>query len=384
MRKIRLCSIQPHAERGGSDQALLRMLRSLPRDEFECHMVVPGEPPLRAQLDAAAVQVHVVPMRRISGSHRLIDWVSYALAWPLTVFRLVALFRRINVDVVHTNSFHSWYGWAAAAIARRPHVWHGREIVVQSRAALALERFLIVRFSARVLSMSQAIADQLPGVDVTVVHETPDPGEFDPSRAGHFRARAGIRDDVRLVGAAGRVDTWKGFDVLLDTFALVHAARDDVRLVIAGGTVRGKEALHEQLGARAAETAGVHWVGPRDDMPELLADVDLFVLPSTEPEPYGLVLVEALMSGAPVVATDAGGPREILADAEPGSGHLVPVRDAPAMADAIITVLDQQPTTSTARRAARHPRRAPEPERFAAIFRAVADRTTGGANGPVG
>jgi glycosyltransferase involved in cell wall biosynthesis len=383
MRKIRLCSIQPHAERGGSDQALLRMLCSLPRDEFECHMVVPSEPPLRSELDAAGVSVHVVPMRRISGSHRLVDWVAYALAWPLTVGRLVALFRRIDVDVVHTNSFHSWYGWAAAAIARRPHVWHGREIVVQSRAALALERFLIARFSARVLSMSHAIADQLPGVDVTVVHETPDPGQFHPSRAGHFRARVGIPDDVFLVGAAGRVDTWKGFDVLLDAFTIVRAARDDVRLVIAGGTVRGKEALHAELGARAAETTGAHWVGPRDDVPDLLADVDLFVLPSTEPEPYGLVLVEALMSGVRVVATDAGGPREILDDARPGSGVLVPVRDATAMARTIVAALDEQPTTSTAHRAARQPRRAPEPERFAAIFRSVVDGRTAIARGRV-
>jgi glycosyltransferase involved in cell wall biosynthesis len=381
MRKIRLCSIQPHAERGGSDQALVRMLSSLPPDEFECHMVVPSEPPLRAALDAAGVQVHLVPMRRISGSHRLIDWCSYALAWPLTVLRLVALFRRIQVDVVHTNSFHSWYGWAAAAIVRRPHVWHGREIVVQSRAALALERFLIGTFSARVLSMSHAIAEQLPGVEVTVVHETPDPGEFHPSRSGHFRARVGIPDDVPLVGAAGRVDTWKGFDVLLDAFSLVRAARADVELVIAGGAVRGKEALHRALATRSAETAGVHWVGPRDDIPELLADVDVFVLPSTEPEPYGLVLVEALMSGAPAVATDAGGPREILDDAEPGSGQLVPARDAPAMARAIITALDHQPTTSLAQRAARHPHRAPEPERFAAIFRAVVDRAIAGTHG---
>ena len=97
----------------------------------------------------------------------------------------------------------------------------------------------------------------------------------------------------------------------------------------------------------------------------------MFVLPSTEPEPYGLVLVEALMSGARVVATDAGGPPEILEEAEPRSGQLVPVRDPAAMAEGILTELAAVPRTSATLRAARHPRRTPEPERFAAIFRSV-------------
>lgn len=349
------------------------MVRSLPRPEFECHVVVPAEPPLRADFEAAAATVHVVPMRRISRSHRLWDWVAYALAWPVTVVWLARLLRRLDVDVVHTNSFHSWYGWAAARLARRPHVWHGREIVVQSRAALGVERFLVPRFSDRVLSMSHAIADQLDGVDVVVVHETPDPDEFSPTRAGRFRPRVAIDDRVRLVGAAGRIDSWKGVDVLLDAFEQVRASRNDVELVVAGGPVRGKEALFDTLAAQAAGVPGVHWVGGRDDVADLLADLDLFVLPSTEPEPYGLVLVEALMSGVPVVATDAGGPREIVAEARPGSGRLVPVGDRAALATAVLAALDEQPGTSAAARAARASRRAPEPERFAAIFRAVVD-----------
>src|SRR5262249_56499896 len=140
---------------------------------------------------------------------------------------------------------------------------------------------------------------------------------------------------------------------------------------VAGDSVRGKQSLYDDLSTRAHETPGVHWVGPRDDVPDLLADLDLFVLPSTEPEPYGLVLVEALMSGAPVVATDAGGPPEILDEAQPGSGRLVQPADPAALAAAIAGALDGVATTSAARRAARHPRRTPEPERFAAIFRAV-------------
>ena len=166
------------------------MLRSLPSAEFECHLVVPADPPLRAELEAAGVGIHIVPMARISTSHGVAEWARYAIGWPIAVARISRLIRRLDIDVVHTNSLHSWYAWAAAALTRRPHVWHGREIVVQSRAALRVERFLTRHFATLVICMSQAIADQLDAdpAKVVVVYETADPAEFSPARAGRFRA----------------------------------------------------------------------------------------------------------------------------------------------------------------------------------------------------
>jgi glycosyltransferase involved in cell wall biosynthesis len=369
---IRLFSIQPVAERGGSDQALLRMLRSLPSDEFECHVAVPAEPPLRAELEAAGVTVHIVPMRRVSTSHGLAQWAGYAWGWPRAVARLRSLIRRLDIDVVHTNSLNSWYGWAAARWAKRPHVWHAREIVVQSRAALRVERFLTKRYAARVIAMSQAIADQLDPANVVVIHESADPAEFRPDRAGRFRAAAGVPDDAPLAGAAGRVDTWKGFDVLLDAWPATKGRCPDAHLVIAGGPVTGKHDYDASLAARAASLTDAHWLGAREDVPDLFADLDVFVLPSTEPEPYGLVAVEALASGAHVVATDGGGPPEILATSRAGAGRLVPPGDPDALAAAIAAELDAALPTSTALRAARPALRDPAPERFAAVFRGVA------------
>lgn len=348
------------------------MLRSLPSDEFVCHLVVPAEPPLRAELEAAGVRVHIVAMERISTSHGIGAWVAYARGWPLAVTRLCRLVRKHDIDIVHTNSLHSWYGWAVGLLTRRPHVWHAREIVVQSRAALHVERFLTRHFAARVICMSQAIADQLVGAPTTVVYENA-PAEFRPDRAGRVRAGLGIPDAAPVVGAAGRIDTWKGFDVLLDAFARANASStDDLHLVVAGGPVPGKESLFEQLEARAAVTTGAHWLGPRTDLPEVLADLDVFVLPTTEPEPYGLVVVEALASGVPVVVTDAGGPREIAAQAGAAHAILVPPADPAALADAIADALARAGRSSADTRRARVALRDATPEGFADIFRAVA------------
>jgi glycosyltransferase involved in cell wall biosynthesis len=227
-----------------------------------------------------------------------------------------------------------------------------------------------------VIAMSQAIADQLDPANVMVIHESADPAEYRPDRAGRFRASVGIPDDAPLVGSAGRIDTWKGVDVLLDAWPAIKRQQTDAHLVVAGGPVAGKDEYCATLAAHAASLEDVHWLGMRDDIFDLFADLDVFVLPSTEPEPYGLVAVEALASGAHVVATDGGGPPEILATSRPGAGRLVAARDPAALADSVAAELVTVLPTSTERRLARPPLRDPAPEQFADVFRAVAGDVT--------
>ncbi len=343
------------------------MVRSLAADGWTCHIAVPAPAPMEDEFVAAGATVHVVAMRRLTTSGRATRWLRYVAAWPVSVIRLVMLARSVRADVIHSNSLHSVYGWAVAALLRRPHVWHAREIVHQSGAALGLERWLARHFATRVLAISETVAAQLERTNVEVVLDEPDPRQFTPQRAGAFRVRLGISERAPLVGAVSRIDTWKGFDVLLDAMPAIQAARPGTELVVAGGTVAGKEAYAERLAARAAASAGVHWLGSRADVADLMADLDVFVLASTEPEPFGLVVVEALASGVPVVATDAGGPREVLNRAGAGAGRLVPPNDAGEVAAAVVALLAPEPSSTAARRA-RVPLRRVAPPRFGPIF----------------
>lgn len=360
------------------------MIRQLVAGGWECHVAISGPARLAAEYAAAGAILHIVATERLTTSGSPARWLRFVAAWPVSVLRLACLARRLRADVIHTNSIHSLYGWAVAAVLRRPHVWHAREIVVQSSLALRTERFLAQHFATVVIAISQAVAAQFDPINVIEVTDEPDPGEFGPDHAGRFRAREGIDDRVALVGAATRIDTWKGVDVLLDAVPLMRRARPDIEVVVAGGPVDGKEAYARDL-ARRAGALGVRWLGPRHDVPELMADLDVYVQPSTEPEPFGLGLVEALTSGVPVVATAAGGPIEILSHLPPESGRLIPLRDAAALADAVLDLLGptapppdapSDPTTfssGTAGRRARPRLRQTGPGDFSAIFEAVAD-----------
>ncbi len=369
-----LC-IQPVAERGGSDQALLRMARQLVAAGWSVHVAVPEPSPMAEEFAVAGAVLHVVPMRRVSTSHDGAAWAAYALGWPLSVLRLWELARSTRADVVMSNSLHSWYGWAAALLAGRPHIWHAREIVTQSPTALRTERFLARQFARRVIAASEAVAAQLEPANVVIVHEEAGAEEFHPGRAGHARQRYGLADTSPTIGYVGRIDTWKGLDVLLDAVPHLvdagHNAGPDAQVVIAGGVVAGKEAYASDLARRAAGL-GVHWLGPLSgpDAADLIADLDCLVLASTTPEPWGLVLVEALACGVPVVATAAGGPLEILAGLEaPEAGRLVAPSDPDALAEAIGELLPSATSTELRRdrRALRNGVAPPYPDLFAAV-----------------
>jgi glycosyltransferase involved in cell wall biosynthesis len=201
-----------------------------------------------------------------------------------------------------------------------------------------------------------------------VIHDALGPEDgFSPERAGQFRARVGITDEAVLVGAAGRFDTWKGFDVLLEAFPEIRRHRPDLELVVAGGPVQGKEAYAAGLEALAAQTEGVHWIGSRSDMPEFMADLDVFVLASTEPEPFASVSVEAMASGVPVVATDHGGSPEMLSEGPEGSGGLFAPRDPMALAEAVVAMAPEHPS-SVARRRARTPTYIGDASSFVRLF----------------
>jgi len=347
-----MLSVQPVAEAYGSDQALLSLVGHLGEAGWRCHLALPGRSPLAAQFEAVGAVMHELAMAKVSTSDGPSGVVRYVLGWPVTNARVVALARRVGADVIHSNSLHSWYGFAPAWLLGTPHIWHAREITFQSAAVRRLERALARRGATSVVAVSAAVAARLDPANVRVIFDEADPAVFGPGRAGQFRARCQIPDQAPVAGLVARIDTWKGVEVVLDAARVIHDRRPEVVVVVAGGPLPGPKAQYYQdMEAKAAATPGVRWLGYRPDVAELIADLDVLVMASTEPEPFGLVVVEALASGVPVVATDHGGPPEILAQAEPTAGRLVAPGDVDAMAEAVLALLPEAGSDATARQA---------------------------------
>lgn len=349
----RVLFLHTTSEVGGSDVSLAHLVERLDRARFEPLVALPSDGPLVPRLREAGARVFVVPRMKKLTSRRGRAWLAlYAVNFPLAVAALAALIRRERVDIVHTNTIHNLYGWAAARAAGRRHVWHVREIVWQNASLLKIERALALRYSDRVIVTSGAVARMfvangtLPAGVVTIPNGV-DTDRFRPGRDDAVRRSFGIPPGVPLVGTAARMDVWKGLDDFIDAAGIVHRTRPDVRFVIAGGPIEGLEHYERMLRDRVREQkldGVVHFAGWRfgpSEMPAFYQALDLFVLPSREAEPFGLVVLEAMASGLPVIATRHGGPLEIVREGD--TGLFVEPASPRSIAAGIVSLIDDRP-----------------------------------------
>jgi glycosyltransferase involved in cell wall biosynthesis len=138
-----------------------------------------------------------------------------------------------------------------------------------------------------------------------------------------LRAELGADDRTVLIVQASRMEPWKGHARLLRALARITPTANWLCLQVGGAQRRHEQRYQERLEAEARAlgvTSRVRWLGQRDDVPRLLAACDIHCQANAEPEPFGIVFVEALHAGLPTVTFDLGGPREIVT---PEVGFLV-------------------------------------------------------------
>lgn len=178
----------------------------------------------------------------------------------------------------------------------------------------------------------------LPGLDarrVTAIQNAIDCASFFvPEQRDACRLEFGLTPESRVIGFAGRIDRVKRLDLLLEGFSGVLAQHPQARLMIIGeGGLRPKlEAMAARLGIDHA----VIWTGFRQDMPRLLAAIDLYVQASIN-EGLSLSILEAMAAGKPIIATDVGGAQEVLAHEK--TGILIPPGSSSAIKDAVVDLL---------------------------------------------
>lgn len=279
------------------------------------------------------VEVTLVHPRRALEPMKLARFIlSY---WP-SVLRIAWHIHRLRADVVHVNTSTNLQGPAAAWLARRPLVWHVREMgpgSVIDRVILRLIRLL----AERAVATSHAIAETLEGCGerLRIVFNGIDLSEYENVSADRqVRENLGAQPDQPLVVTIGRIEPLKGQHVFLEAIPAVRTRHPKAFFAFVGGPAVNKPEYEAGLKARCVELGVqdcVCFAGIRKDVPAILAASDVLVLPTVGTEGFGRTVVEAMAAGRPVVATDCGGPREIIEDGE--TGFLVPTNAPQALAD---------------------------------------------------
>ena len=334
----------------GSDRVFLDTVRSL-----SCHVdpivVIDFPGPLLDQLRGVAKQVHV---RRLGVLRRIL---LGPVGGPLTAWRLitaipwlVSMIRKNDISLVYSNTLGVLAGSAAAYLTGRPHLWHVHEMISRPGWAAALLAWLAGTFSHGILVPSQAAADHLRRFfgagkpRLWVAYNSISTERFDGLSPGSIRRELGIQADDFVILMVGRISRSKGQEYLLDILhAMVRGGFNRFRALVVGDVFAGYEFLRPQLQHRIEELRLQHHVtlcGWREDIPSLMTDADVVVVPSLMPEPFGLVILEAMAARKPVVATAHGGPCEIVLHGR--TGFLIPLGE-PAAAAKVLVELAQDP-----------------------------------------
>jgi len=336
----------------GAEKVLLELLSRLDRSRFVPIVVLPTDTRhinrLSPELEKLNIECCFIPLGVLRRKYfKLQKLPRFGFEVLAGVRQLVRLIRKRNIALVHTNTNTILASPLAARLTRVPHIWSIHELMVEPATVRSALHYMIPRFSTRVVTVSQAVREHMLkdaakfADRFTFVRGAIDVEPFLNAK-GRARVRGewGVKDDEVLIGMVGRVTRWKGQSIFVQAAKHIAERHPEVKFAAVGGVFDTEKFYMDRFRKEVQEAGLENKLTINDfraDMPDVFAAFDIFVLPSILPEPFGLVVIEAMASGKPVVATAPGGPSETVVDGE--TGFLVPPSDASAIARAVEVLL---------------------------------------------
>ena len=295
----------------------------------------------------------IAPTGTLQAAMRELSTPTFALGaiarwqYPLALWRLEQLLQRKRIAVLHAHCFDpTWLGLLAARLARVPFVftrhhsdhhirlnkhWHTR---VDGWCAQRADHVIAV---SQITRQIMEDVEHVPASQITVVHNG-----MEPLREPTAESIARVRRELNLKDALvclmiGRLHEEKGHRYLFEAIPEINARCGQVIFLLAGEGLH-RTRLEDEVRTRSLQNV-VHFLGRRNDVPELIALSSLVVLPSLA-ESFGFAALEAMSLGKPVVAAATGGIPEVVADGK--TGLIVPPAEPASLADAICRVLQNR------------------------------------------
>ena len=327
--------VHSSSELYGSDRSLLNIVKNLDKNEFNIFVLLPCQGPLveeMRKLENITVEIYeVAVLRRKNLSIR--GGVEYLKKLIQSTAFIKKYIKRNNIDIVDTNTAVVFPGAIAAKHCGIKSVWHIREIIKNNLENNVIS-LMMNRYADLIVANSKSTeaALKVKKEKIRVVYN-----------AVEDCAAISMKHEGLVVGMAGRINRWKGQKLFVDMAEIVHHRYPNVIFEIAGEAYVGEEYLKVELQQYIHEKQldnHVKLLGQVNNMKEFYEGLDVFVLPSIQPEPFGLVIIEAMEYEVPVVATNHGGPVEIVTDGE--DGYLVDYTSANQMAEKVETLLSDE------------------------------------------
>jgi len=332
-KKFNILYLHNESIMGGAEISLLNLVKRLNKELFIPHFACSKEGPFIDEL------------RKIKISPDLVQFPS--IRWPnpvricTTIRNLIDIIKKKQIDLIHSNQPRSnLFGAIAAKIKNVPIVWHERCLESGRLDSDNIFSFL----PDKIICNSGAARNRFTkgkGIDtkIKIIMNGVDLREFDPEINGRIiRKEFNIDDDELVIGTIGRIDPEKGYECFLESARILLQDARNVRFLIVGGAFNNtslEKTLYEMSVEKGVSKKTI-FTGFRGDIPQLLASMDVVVLPSGI-DACSRVLFESMAMQKPLVAINAGGTPEVVQDGI--TGFLVKPKDPSGMAKGIMTLL---------------------------------------------
>lgn len=334
--KKNILFLHSSSELYGSDRSLLNILKEIDKSKYGIYVVLPCEGPLLEEIkkinnvNVEIFKIAVLRRKNLSFS----GGIQYIKDFALSYGYIKNYINKNQIEIVDTNTSVVIPGAIAAKHLRKKSIWHIREII-KSKAENMIISQIMNRYADIVIANSKATAQaiKVKNTKIRVVYNAVDE-QNNTERIPHNKF---------IIGMAGRINRGKGQKLFVDVAEIVHKKYPDVVFVVAGDAYAGEEYLKIELDNYIKEKSlenTVELLGQVDNMNEFYKTIDIFALPSIHPESFGLVIIEAMEYGLPVIATNHGGPTEIIENNK--NGFLVDYKSPDEMAYRIIELIEDK------------------------------------------
>ena len=338
----------------GAERMLTMILARVDAQAFAPVVVCPEAGTL-----AKMVREVGTPVETIAGLDARFTWradrlLRYARSFVQVIRQLRGKVTTIKPDLIHANSIRAGLVATAATVGlKTPVVWHLHDLLPRHPLSTAIRIFASVSRRTRMIAVSEAVARNFRGRfagsltnRVTVILNAIDLDKFQSQQAMQtvpdaLRAELGLATDDFVLGIIGQLTPRKGQLELIDAFSRAEVSQ--AKLLIVGAALFNRDGEYAQRLEAAMKARGlgdrVRMLGARSDISRVMQTLDLLVVNSTV-EPFGLVILEAMACGTPVLAAAVDGIPEIVEHGR--NGWLIPAQNQRMLAQAI-THLSRNP-----------------------------------------
>lgn len=316
--------IHQSADLYGSDKTLLYLLQKLDRNQFKPIVVIPIIGPLKDELEQLGVKTIVSPVLKIVRDQ---FGILFFLKFPfLTIHALFSLRKKLKGEKIHlvqSNTLVVFLGFIYAWIYRKKHIWHIHEILGEPQILNKIFARIFYYFSNQVVFNSYATKDAYVKdfkkleKKALVIYNGLDRTEVQLIELYKMNLKKRLFNDSNafIIAIIGRINNMKGHQLLLKSLNKLFSQETKVKLLIIGSTIESQKQLLVDLKELISELTlnnSILILPFQNNIWPYYDVIDVLIVPSTKPEAFGLVAVEAMLSQKPVIASNHGGITEVV------------------------------------------------------------------------